>query len=426
VFAFTLVTLLAVVSLPSDGLAQPAASMPTANVRSVLKNYTGTVVQVDTVNRLVWTRGADGQTSTFEVPPSMPPAQLAGFRAGDLVTVTFYDGVGVRRKPAGEPAIDSGADPASGLRTATATITALDPAAGTVTFVGPRGRYTRSAADPADLYVFQGIAMGERADVTYYEYVSSLSLASAGAVSAIATPPPAPMPLPAAPPIEPESLRHRLTLSLLVGLDNQFSGKMITPGSGVYNGLPISFDETTYDEVYGRMGLLKAGIGYRTSPRAEVTVNFVWSDSSSQLAQVGTVGANNVPLTASFDDYTYWGVEAGQRFYFTRVRFTPFVGYYAGINRFTHIDADFYATGNNVVLDVQDAQFYDSSWAFSFGPTGGLLIGLGPLELMGQVELRYMGGLSDVDPLSVADLKDINAESSRWSVPFLGGIRIRF
>ena len=104
------------------------------------------------------------------------------------------------------------------------------------------------------------------------------------------------------------------------------------------------------------------------------------------------------------------------------MRFTPFVGYYAGINRFTHVNSDFYATGNNVVLDVQDAQFYDSSWAFSFGPTGGLLIGLGPLELMGQVELRYMGGLSDVDPLSVADLKDINAESSRWSVPFLGGI----
>ena len=133
-----------------------------------------------------------------------------------------------------------------------------------------------------------------------------------------------------------------------------------------------------------------------------------------------------MPLTASFDDYTYWGIEAGQRFYFTRVRFTPFVGYYVGINRFTHINSDFYATGNNVVLDVQDAQFYDSSWAFSFGPTGGLLIGLGPFELMGQVELRYMGGLSDVDPLSVADLKDINAESSRWSVPFLGGIRIRF
>ena len=168
VFALVLVTLLAVVSLPSDSLAQPAATMPPANVRSVLKNYTGTIVQVDTVNRLIWTRGADGQTSTFEVPPSMPPAQLVGFRAGDLVTVSFYDGVGIRRKPAGEPPVDSGADPATGLRTATAAITAVDPSAGTITFVGPRGRYTRSAAGPADLNAFQGIAMGERADVTYY------------------------------------------------------------------------------------------------------------------------------------------------------------------------------------------------------------------------------------------------------------------
>jgi hypothetical protein len=45
---------------------------------------------------------------------------------------------------------------------------------------------------------------------------------------------------------------------------------------------------------------------------------------------------------------------------------------------------------------------------------------------MGQVELRYMGGLSDVDPLSEAGLKDINSESSRWSVPILVGARIRF
>jgi hypothetical protein len=33
----------------------------------------------------------------------------------------------------------------------------------------------------------------------------------------------------------------------------------------------------------------------------------------------------------------YWGLEGGERFYFARVRFTPFVGYLVGINRFDDI-----------------------------------------------------------------------------------------
>jgi hypothetical protein len=45
---------------------------------------------------------------------------------------------------------------------------------------------------------------------------------------------------------------------------------------------------------------------------------------------------------------------------------------------------------------------------------------------MGEVEFRYMGGLSDVDPLSEAGLRDINSESSRWSFPILFGARVRF
>ena len=55
-----------------------------------------------------------------------------------------------------------------------------------------------------------------------------------------------------------------------------------------------------------------------------------------------------------------------------------------------------------------------------------MLIGLGPIEVMGELEIRYMGGLSDVDPLSQAGLSDINSESSRWSFPFLIGARVRF
>jgi len=60
------------------------------------------------------------------------------------------------------------------------------------------------------------------------------------------------------------------------------------------------------------------------------------------------------------------------------------------------------------------------------GPTGGFLIGVGPFEVMAEAQIRFLGGLSDVDWLVEEGLRDINSESSRWSLPILFGARIRF
>ena len=227
---------------------------------------------------------------------------------------------------------------------------------------------------------------------------------------------------------DPDEVRHRFTISVLWGPDNSISGNVIKAGSGTLQGVPIDLDETSYDDVYGRMALFKVGVGYRTSPRSEINVNWVISRSSAEPVTIGTLGAANAPIVARFDDYNYWGIEGGQRFYFTRVRFTPFVGYTIGINRFDEINADFVApaVGIQPGVTVENGQFFDSSWAFSFGPTGGVLVGLGPIEVMAELSLRYVGGLSDVDPLSEAGLRDINSESGRWSIPILFGARIRF
>ena len=77
-------------------------------------------------------------------------------------------------------------------------------------------------------------------------------------------------------------------------------------------------------------------------------------------------------------------------------------------------------------LAAQDGKFFEESWAFSMGPTAGMLIGLGPFELIFETQLRFMGGLSDVDWLVEEGLRDINDDSQRWSVPFQLGARIRF
>ena len=50
----------------------------------------------------------------------------------------------------------------------------------------------------------------------------------------------------------------------------------------------------------------------------------------------------------------------------------------------------------------------------------------GPFEVIAETQLRFMGGLSDVDWLVEEGLQEINSESSRWSFPFLLGGRYRF
>jgi len=406
------------VVVAGSALAQTTQPPPTTQrtlTPTAAITYQGTILEIDLANRVLTTRGQDGRVASFEVPTTVSDAQLGGLTVGDVILVTYSDAISFRKKAAGEPAVET-VDPATRLRTASVTVKAVDPVARTITFTGAKGRdYTRRVVSEANAQLLREVAVGDWLDVSWYE---TMQISKAAVPQAA---PPAPVE-------EEDSFRHRFTISALWGWDNQFSGKMITEGSGTLNGVPISFDETSFDDVYGRMGLFKVGIGYRTSPRAELTANLVISRSSSEQVVVGSIGAENAPVTASFDDYNYWGLEFGQRFYFARTRFTPFVGYYAGINRFDEINADFRApaVGAQPSLDLQDAQFYDAAWAFSFGPTGGILIGLGPFEVMGQIELRYMGGLSDVDPLSEAGLKDINSESSRWSIPILVGARIRF
>ena len=89
--------------------------------------------------------------------------------------------------------------------------------------------------------------------------------------------------------------------------------------------------------------MFKIGAGYRTSPRSEGVFNFVWSksDASESAILVGTVGTSQVPLDVTFTEYKYWGFEGGQRFYFARTRFTPYLGYLVGINRFSEISGTF-------------------------------------------------------------------------------------
>jgi hypothetical protein len=261
--------------------------------------------------------------------------------------------------------------------------------------------------------------------LTYFEYVQSMTK-GASANAAATEVPQAPTPALG------DTLGDRLTMNFLYGVDNSFTGKMIEAATGrTTSGVPINLEETTYDEVYGRLGLIKVGVGYLMTPRLEAVANFVYSNSSAnfEATEIGTAGTNpQIPLRVNFTNYRYVGVEVGQRFSFPRGRFSPFVGWLVGVNRNQDIRGTFVGVPASVTpgLVAQDGKFFERSWAFSLGPSGGVMIAAGPVDIVAESQLRFLGGLSDVDWLVEEGLRDINSKSERWSVPFLAGVRFRF
>ena len=125
------------------------------------------------------------------------------------------------------------------------------------------------------------------------------------------------------------AFRHRTTISVQFGVDNQFSGKMIKAATGATTGgAPINLNETTFDDVYGRIGMLKIGAGYRTSPRTEggLQLRLVRQRCADTAPPMSApLAANGRSRSMSnFTSYKYWGIEGGNRWYFARTRFTPY------------------------------------------------------------------------------------------------------
>ena len=119
----------------------------------------GTVETIDKNKRLLQIKTADGKFVAVDVPAGAK--RFDELKVGDKVKATYNNNVIVRVKAAGEAAIDSAgtastmgkeAKPggaASMMRTMTATISDIDKANSSMTFVGPNEwKYSRRIVDP--------------------------------------------------------------------------------------------------------------------------------------------------------------------------------------------------------------------------------------------------------------------------------------
>ena len=170
-------TTIAIVSsgLPTRVLAQPAVVSDTAEV----------VATVETVNqqeRSVLLRGPNGGLLTVRVGPEVK--NLAQVKPGDRVVVRYQEALAVQIAKPGE----GGPQAQAGMTTTTAppgqrpagvreqeirarvTITGINPATNTVSFVGPsRVERTVEVMDPEMRRFLRTLKVGDQVEVTYRE-----------------------------------------------------------------------------------------------------------------------------------------------------------------------------------------------------------------------------------------------------------------
>jgi hypothetical protein len=165
--------------LSAAGLLVLALSMPSWAQTRTLPTQTvtlsGTVETIDHDKRVVNIKTPDGKFQTIDVPPEAK--RFDEVKVGDKVSITYNNTVSARLKPPGEAPVNTatrtstagqGERPggtASQERVMTATITAIDKNASSITFTGPNGwKYDRRVVDPT---VLDKVKVGDLVDITW-------------------------------------------------------------------------------------------------------------------------------------------------------------------------------------------------------------------------------------------------------------------
>jgi hypothetical protein len=210
-----------------------------------------------------------------------------------------------------------------------------------------------------------------------------------------------------------------------VGWDNGISGNINSSGIGQLNNQAVVVTPNTYEDVYGTGLHLRFGGGYLLNDLTEVTGTFTFQSlDADEVTPMGDIGVSN--LYGRYSDYQTFGLDVGLRRY---VGLTSAVRAYAegivGVGFIDKTDLELVAPTANLFRDATDV--YDQTEAFAAGANVGVQFQTGGhLGFFGQLGLRWMSGMAEIDDLQGTGLDDINDKSSRWTLPFVGGARIRF
>jgi hypothetical protein len=156
-------------------LSAPAVTAQvTKTVTGEMTTVTATVEAIETSSREITLKKPDGTYSVVQVPREVK--RFDTLKIGDTITARYYDNIVLRLKAPGEAATDTTstattraaagkAGTAAAQRTITATITAIDRAAPSITFTGPNNWTYSSRVE--DTKALAKVKVGDRVDITW-------------------------------------------------------------------------------------------------------------------------------------------------------------------------------------------------------------------------------------------------------------------
>jgi hypothetical protein len=172
-FVVPIIGALVLVSMAHTAMAQAKT------VRSEMRTETATVEAIEASTRTLTLKKPDGTFVQTVAGPDIK--RFAEVKVGDTVNARYYENVVIRLKQPGESEVVSGVKGTSGSEqvlpggtrakqvTITATITAIDPSAPTITFTGPNGwMYTSKVQDTEAL---AKVKVGDKFDIVWTEAV---------------------------------------------------------------------------------------------------------------------------------------------------------------------------------------------------------------------------------------------------------------
>ena len=223
------------------------------------------------------------------------------------------------------------------------------------------------------------------------------------------------------PAAEPE---YRFSFDFAFGWDKGLSGNINSSGIGRINNQTAVILKNQYADVYGTGLHMHFGGGYMLDERSEVRAAITIQSLDADLVQMGEIGSSN--LYGQYADYQSVGLDFGYRRY---SNIKPALQSYAeasiGLAFVDETDVVLVAPAANLSGNATD--FYDRTAAFSLGGNVGILWQAAPrYGVFGQLGVRYVTGMSEIDGLAGTGLETINDKSGRWTIPFLFGIRARF
>jgi len=210
-----------------------------------------------------------------------------------------------------------------------------------------------------------------------------------------------------------------------IGWDNGITGNINSSAIGEINDQVVVITKNSYNEVYGAGLHLRFGGGYLFKPDTEARVTFTFQSLDADfVTPMGDMGSSN--LYGQYTDYQTFGIDFGLRRY---GNLTPKLKAYGegsiGLAFVDKTDVTLVAPGANFVGKATD--FYDQTAAFTLGVNVGVLAQTGThIGFFGQIGVRWVSGMAEIDDLVGTGLDSINDKSSRWTLPLIAGVRYRF